>query len=277
MPVAVRTFERLRDAAAALASEPGAAFLGGGTILVRRLNEGDLALRTIVRTTDPALREIRSAGSRITLGAGVTMAQIARTPELAFLAPVAAIVGGPAVRTMATVGGNLFAPHPYGDFAAALIALEGTVAIQGGYSARELPIEDFLRSAERSSATIAASVLFRRPEGAGAFRFRKLTRVHPKGVSVLSIAAHLVVSAGRISTARVAYGAMGPTALRARAVEAALAGRPLDEAGIGPALAVALEGCEPPTDALASAWYRRAVLPVQLKRLLLEPATAVGS
>ena len=73
----------------------------------------------------------------------------------------------------------------------------------------------------------------------------------------------------RISSARVAYGAMAPTAIRARAVEAALLGKSLDQAGIAAALASATSGCLPQSDAYASEWYRRTVLPVHLKRLLL--------
>ena len=74
------------------------------------------------------------------------MAQIIANRELAFLHPVARAVGGPAIRNMATVGGNLFAPSPYGDFTAALLALDATVAMQGGYSGRETPLEEFLAS-----------------------------------------------------------------------------------------------------------------------------------
>ena len=62
---------------------------------------------------------------------------------------------------------------------------------------------------------------------------------------------------------------MAPTPIRAKAVERALEGRTLDEAGIAPALAVAAEGTSPASDAIASDWYRREVLPVHLKRLLL--------
>ena len=38
------------------------------------------------------------------------------------------------------------------------------------------------------------------------------------GVSVLEIAAHLPLSGGRVAGARVAYGAMAPTPIRAKAV-----------------------------------------------------------
>jgi CO/xanthine dehydrogenase FAD-binding subunit len=55
-----------------------------------------------------------------------------------------------------------------------------------------------------------------------AFRRRKASRVKPKGAAVVSIAAHLPNLGGRVSNARVAYGAMAPTAVRAKGVERAL-------------------------------------------------------
>ena len=61
---------------------------------------------------------------------------------------------------------------------------------------------------------------------------------------------------------------MGATALRAKSAERALEGRPLDAAAISAAANAALEGLSPVDDALASAWYRREVAGVQLRRLL---------
>ena len=93
--------------------------------------------------------------------------------------------------------------------------------------------------------------------------------MRPKGVSVLSIAAHLPQNGGRISGARIAYGAMGPAPLRAKAVERALEGRSLDAATIaagedrGARGHAARDRCD-----RLSAWYRREVLPVHLGRLL---------
>ena len=70
--------------------------------------------------------------------------------ELGFLHPVARSVGGPAVREAATIGGNLFAPSPYGDFATALLALDATATLAGGFGQRELPIEELLGRRDRS-------------------------------------------------------------------------------------------------------------------------------
>jgi CO/xanthine dehydrogenase FAD-binding subunit len=65
---------------------------------------------------------------------------------------------------------------------------------------------------------------------------------------------------------------MAPTPIRAPAVERALEDRSLDQGGIAQALAVAADDCSPADDAIASAWYRREVLPVLLRRLLLGEA-----
>jgi CO/xanthine dehydrogenase FAD-binding subunit len=271
MPITVKTCATLGEAASALQSDRTARFLAGGTLVMRAINEGDVSISTVVRATDHAFVEIRPAGARVTLGAGVTMAQVMANRELAFLHPVARAVGGPAIRNMATIGGNLFAPSPYGDFTAALLALDATLAMQGGYSGRETPLEEFLANRERHTGLVA-SVTFNRPTNPEAFRFRKVSRVKPKGISVLSIAAHLPLNGGRITGARVAYGAMAPTPIRAKSVERALEGRGLDEAVVASAIAAAAEGTAPASDAIASAWYRREMVAVHLKRLLLGTA-----
>lgn len=269
MTVQVKTFSSINEAAAALASDRSARFFSGGTLLMRAINEGDTSIGTLVRSTDARYRQIRSDPSRIEIGAGARMVDILANRDLAFLHPAARIVGGPAVRAMATAGGNLFAASPYGDLATALLALDATVSIQAAYGGtQQMPLEQFLQSRDRSPGVVT-SVTVPRPASPDAFRFRKASRVKPKGVSVLSIAAHLPMTGGRLSNVRVAYGAMAPTPIRARAVERALEGRSLDAAGIAPALAAAAEGTSPATDALASAWYRREVLPVHLRRALL--------
>ena len=267
MSVTVKTFARLADAAGALSSERGARFIAGGTLVMRAVNEADPMIETIVRSTDPTFSHISASSGRVELGAGVTMAAILAERELAFPHPVARAVGGPAVREAATVGGNLFAPSPYGDFAAALLALDATVVFAAGFGQREVPLEEFLRSRDRG-ATLVASVAFKRPV-AQTFRFAKVTRVHPKGISVLSIAAQLPLASGRVTGARIAYNAMDKTAVRAKAAERALEGRALDAAGVAPALAVAADGTAPVDDAIASAWWRREILPVHLRRLLV--------
>jgi CO/xanthine dehydrogenase FAD-binding subunit len=271
MPVTVKTFPTLSQAASAMTADGAARFMGGGTLVMRALNEGDTAISTVVRSTDESLAQARSSGARVELGGGVTMAAILANRELSHLHAAARAIGGPAVRSMATVGGNLCAPSPYGDFAAALLALDATVTLQADQGRREIPLEDFLRNRERGTQALIAVVSHIRP-ASGSFRFLKVSRVKPKGIAVLTIAALLPVPAGRVTGARIAYGALGPTSMRARAVERALEGRTLDDGGVAPAVAAATEGIAPASDAIASDWYRRETLPVHLRRLLLGTA-----
>lgn len=269
MTIAVRTFGQLSEAASAMTSDRDAAFFGGGTLIMRGINEGRAHVSTLVRTTDAAFRSIRSAGSNFEIGAGATMSDVLANRELTFLHEAARAVGGPAIRNMATVGGNLFARTPYGDFTAALLALDARVAAAGSTGAREIPIADLLRDRERNGHGVISHVTVPRPASADAMRFVKVSRVKPKGVSVITIAAYVPLSGGRVQGARIAYGAMAPTPIRVTAVEQALEGKALDEAGIAQALSVATNGTSPASDPIASEWYRREVAPVHLKRLLL--------
>ena len=100
MLVRVETFNQTEDAARALSSNPQARIFGGGTILMRSVNEGSQSFDTLFRLTDPSLKDVRIEGDRVIIGAGVTMAEIIRHRDLPFLADAARAVGGPAVRRL---------------------------------------------------------------------------------------------------------------------------------------------------------------------------------
>lgn len=265
MALTLQTFPTTDAAGAALAADGASRYLGGGTLVVRSANEGDVSFSSYVRASDPALSAITIEAGRATLGASVTMGRIIADERLRCLAKAAHSVGGPAIRNMATAGGNLYAPAPYGDLGVALLALDATVEI-GGVS---VPIEQFLKGRDTVySRSVLKSVSFALP-APGALRFAKASRIKPKGVSVVTIAVLIEESGNVISSARVAYGCMSDRPMRASAVEAALAGKPRTAEGISEALAVATHDTDPITDAIASGWYRSQVLPVHLGRLLL--------
>jgi CO/xanthine dehydrogenase FAD-binding subunit len=265
MPLTLQTFPTTDAAGAALAADGATRYLGGGTLVVRDANEGDISFSTYVRTIDPALMAVSVDGGRVTLGASVTMGRIIADTRLHCLSKAAHSVGGPAIRNMATVGGNLYAPAPYGDLGVALLALDAEVEVGGS----AVPLVDFLRDRDtRHARSVLKSISFVLP-AEGAVRFAKTARIKPKGVSVVTIAAALSESGGKITDARVAYGCMADRPMRATAVEEALIGKPRTADGIADALGVATEGTDPITDAIASAWYRAQVLPVHLGRLLL--------
>lgn len=257
MPVVVATHTSLAEAGRAFAASRRAQVYSGGTLVMRAVNEGDVSFDTLLRITDRAYTDV-SIGSDIRLGGGVTMRTIAGHRDLAMLAPVASVIGGPQVRSAATVAGNLFAPPPYGDFAGALIALGATAEFADG---RRMAVEELVRGG--AGRALVAAVTFPRPQGE--LRFVKVSRVKPKGAAVISISALLPRGSGE---ARIVFNGMGAHPMRAHAAERALGGRAGDPAAIARAAQVAAEGLSPPDDGLASAWYRREIAGVHLKRLL---------
>lgn len=249
--LSVESYTTVQEAASAMTDR--ARYLGGGTLVMRAVTYGDQSFDRIVRARQPD-RNIGTDGTGLRIGAGATMSDLLASRDVQFLHPVARLIGGPAIRNMATVGGNLFAPNPYGDLATALLALDAQVVMADG---QNQPMKSFLAGRDRARGLVAAVTVPRIETGA--FHYRKVSRVKPKGVAVLTIAAYL-----RRSDPRIAFGNMGPTPLRAKGAERALG------QGALAATAACLEGLVPATDALASEWYRREVAPVHLRRLLDE-------
>jgi CO/xanthine dehydrogenase FAD-binding subunit len=257
------------EAAVAALQDDRARAIGGGTVVLRMTNTGDASIDTLVRLDDSASRSIDVNGMRVRLGCAVTMSQIIRHPALSWLAPAARAVGGPAIRNMATVGGNLFGSAPYGDFAAALLALDARLTVQNPHGRMDMPIAEFFARREPDLCKALVQDIRFNAVTASQFLYRKVSRTHPKGIAVLTIAATLVERGGLIAEARIAYGAMARTPMRAGAVEAALLGQPRTLEGVGLALAVALRDTQPSDDPISSGWYKSAVLPVHLRRLLV--------
>jgi 4-hydroxybenzoyl-CoA reductase subunit beta len=107
----LRRAHSLSEAAAMLA-EPGARLLAGGTDLIPNLRYGLERPQTLVELGGIAgLDEIREDGAQLVIGAGVTLANLARDARLReaypAIAQAAAAIAAPGHRTVATVGGNL--------------------------------------------------------------------------------------------------------------------------------------------------------------------------
>ena len=71
-----------------------------------------------------------------------------------------------------------------------------------------------------------------------------------------------------VREARVALGGVGPRPIRALSTERILTGSNLNLEVIETAAQAALQDCDPQTDAYASAWYRRRMVPLQIRRAL---------
>lgn len=259
-----------RDACYRIAKR-AARLVAGGTLVINDINNQETTTDTLIDLAPLKLRGIKIVGGQATIGAMTTMADIAAHPKLKFLAPVARAIGGPAVRNMATIGGNLHAEAPYGDLGVALLALNAKVTLELAKQRKTLSLEDFFAQRSKLAPYVVTTVSFALP-GANTFFFTKAIRRKPVSASVITIAAHLPRKGKKLASPRIALGAMAPHPIRAKAAEKALDGAALDAATIAAAASAATQGCSPQSDPYASAWYRREIAPIHLARLLQQAA-----
>jgi CO/xanthine dehydrogenase FAD-binding subunit len=244
------------EAIQAFGDGAGVTVVGGGTIVVPEVTAGRLMPGRVLMLGRSGLDRIVREGGVVTIGAAVPVAELEDGDEP--LATAAAHVADGEIRAQATLGGNLCAgsgaESPRGDLQAPLIVLGARVRSTGAGGERTEPLEDFLAAAERRLVLEVSYDDVPRTTGYAAAR-----RPHAHHYTILAVAA--AQSGGEV---RVAVTGAGPHGLRCPSVEAALA------AGSSPAEAAGkmLDDVNPADDALASAWYRRRVLPGLVEKAL---------
>jgi xanthine dehydrogenase small subunit len=240
-------------------------------------------LRVLERVIDIGrvreLQQIEDRGDALAIGAGITYADA--LPILAGLYPdigeVFRRLGGEQVRNVGTIGGNIANGSPIGDSPPMLIALGARLVLRRGEERREIALEDFFidygKQDRRPSEFVEAIVL---PKPAPELRFRayKVSKRFDQDISAVLGAFALTIDNGKVASARIAYGGMAATPRRAFKAEAALIGRPWDEATIETAMAAIAEDFRPITDWRASAGYRARVAANLLRRLFVETTEA---
>lgn len=241
--------------------------MGGGTVVMAQINDGLRFPRLVMSLARAALDGVRpDDDGGLEIGATTSVARLAGLDELPLLRRAAEGLGGPALRTMATLGGNLFAAPPYGDLAVPLLALDAEVEVAGASGRRRLPAEAFFELSLQPEELVVA-VHVPRPRGRTAYL--KLGRRAASSPSVVAVAVRVVEDENGIcNDARVALGAAGPRPLRAHEAESMLVGSDLGGDAIAAAAQAAQQACDPPADALASAWYRREMVRVMVRRAL---------
>jgi CO/xanthine dehydrogenase FAD-binding subunit len=205
-----------------------AVILAGGTTVMPAAHAGALDVTRVVGLARAGLSGTNASG----IGAMTPLAAL----DGALAAPARA-VGGPALRNMATIGGNLVLG---GDVAVALLALDAEVTL----SSRTVRVEEFW-SSFRPGEEIVLSVSFEDDPDMVWLRHARRAANSPAVVAVA------------VSRGRVALGGVAPHPVLV----------PADPAAAAAAI-------DPPSDAIASAWYRRRMTELFVRRAL-EAADAV--
>ena len=273
--------DRLEDALTLLDAHPDARLIAGGTDLFVRLRReaSDAPLVSLDRVAAlQGIEEVDEDGGMLAIGATTRIAELAGSTLLADRAPLlqraACGFAAPAIRNMATIGGNLCTASPAGDCLVPLYALGAQVELVSLTGRRRLPIEQFILGPGRSALArgeIVARVLLPARDRFAWQAYEKVGRRQSLAISVVSFAGLLQLDdERRVTAAHFAWGAVGPTVVSAPGIADWLIGRELDQALIDAAVDSARAAVCPIDDLRASAAYRRALASNLLRRFLLQ-------
>jgi carbon-monoxide dehydrogenase medium subunit len=265
------------DEAVAVLAKHGAAarVLAGGTDLLVQMRSGARSPGAVVDVKRiPELTAISLDAKGATIGAAVCGDELAKREDLAALWPglfeAAALIGSKQVQGRASIGGNLCNSSPAADTTPALIANEARCLIAGPNGRREVPAEAFNTGPGKNvlaQGELLVALLLPRPAARTADAYLRLIPRTEMDIAVVGAGVRVTLDAnGTCTAARVALGAVGPTAFLVPAAAAALVGKKLDAAALAAAASAASAAARPIDDKRGTIAYRKQIAGVLTKR-----------
>jgi carbon-monoxide dehydrogenase medium subunit len=263
--------------------------IAGGTDLLLDLQQGrhPPVHQLIDVTRIPELLRLEADGRWIYLGAAVTHRRIVDSPllqdEAACLVQACGVIGGPQVRNVATIGGNVAHALPAGDGTIALLALGAEAELAGAEGRRWHALGQLFKGPGQPAFDPGGEILvqFRFPRRGPGERsaFDRIMRPQGVAIAILNMALWLRLQEGQaIEDVRLAVGPAGPVPFRAHETENFLRGRVLKAETIAAATQVLAGEARLRTSRhRATAAYRRHLLGVLLQRLLDEELSQSGA
>ncbi len=224
-----------------------------------------------------SLRGIRDDGDAIVIGAMTRHCDVASNPLVAehatLITRAVENLADVQIRHRGTFGGALAHADPAGDLGAPALALGAQFVIAGTGGSRTVEADDFfvdLFETAIGEGEILTEIRIPKHTGWGA-HYEKFVRVAHQW-PIVAVAAAVKVDGSTIVEARVGLTNMGSIPLRARAVEAALAGQPATDEAVRAAAARAADGTNPPSDLNGESAYRSHLATVLTRRAVLAAA-----
>ena len=256
-----------------------AELLAGGTDLLMQMRRRETTPAYLIGlkgvTELSGVRE-RDDGS-VFVGAMSTLHTILSSPVMRshydVLAKAAAGIGGPELRNVATVGGNIAGALPCADLPPALMTLGAKVRLASSSGERILPLEDFFPSfgvtAARPDELLTGIELPSVPLSSGGiylkFHDRQSMDMTTVGVSAFVT---LEQDGGSFRDVKIAVASGAPVPLRLRKAEAVLRGRTFAEEALEEAALAVCEEANPRSSWRATRDYRFALLKNLTKRAI---------
>ena len=229
--------------------------VGGGTDLLVETRRGlHKPVSAMVDVTHiEGLGEISIEDDYIIIGCGVTHSQIVRNEHIlkrgSCLAESCGVIGGPQVRNVGTLAGNVAHALPAGDGTIGLLALGGEIEVTDIDGARWLPLQESFRGPGKSFIDRYRQVLTRlrfRPTGAGeGSAHHRVMRPQGLCLPIISMGVRVALDAENlISDARISMGPVGPVPYLAEPAMQVLVGGPATASQFAKATEVALQDVE---------------------------------
>jgi carbon-monoxide dehydrogenase medium subunit len=256
-----------------------AKFVSGATDLLMQLKRGEVLPECLIRLAE--IRDLdfikydETEGLRV--GALTTIVEVANSQlvrsKFSILAQAAGMLGTPAIRNQATLGGNLCNAAPSADTAPPLLVLGARAKIVGKEGEKIVPLEDFfvgpgqtILGQDHLLTEIQVPNILAHSGGA----YLKQKRRQGADLAVVGVAALVVMEGKVVKEVRIALGAVAPTPIRAKKAEEILRGRKLDQELLEKSGQTAAGEASPIDDIRGSADYRRELLAVLTKRAITQ-------
>ncbi|MCL6430988.1 MAG: xanthine dehydrogenase family protein subunit M [Anaerolineae bacterium] len=253
--------------------------LAGGTDLLVQMRRGLINADLIVdvKKVFELNRLDFDPSDGLTIGAAVPLCRICESPEVAQhypgLVDALSIIGSVAVRSRATVGGNLCNAAPSADSIPALIVHGAVCTVASREGTRQVPVARFCTGPGQTvlgPGELLVSVRVPPPRPRSGARYLRFTPRYEMDIAVVGVAAWLELSEGltTIANARIALGAVAPTPLLAVEAGASLVGRTPSAAAFAEAAALAQSIGAPISDVRGTAAQRRHLVGILTRRAL---------
>jgi len=253
--------------------------IAGGTSVVLMLQQKLIAPSVLIslgRVSDHDYIRLEDDGLHI--GALAKLRDIEGSETVKQFCPALAhtfsVVGNIRVRNQATIGGNLSAADYAADPPAMLTALDARVQVQGPNEKREIPLSEFFfgfyTTALEPDEILTEVITPALPSSARA-AYHKYTSISAEGRPCVAVGAVADFDGdGKCSDVRIAVGAAVETPQRVTDAEAMAHGSTLTDELIADIANEYSLKLDPLTDVRGSAWYRKEMIRVFVKRALEE-------
>ncbi len=255
--------------------------LAGGTSVTPRINYYELRPEALMYVGRLGLDYIKQEGGKLVIGAATPVAKLATSDLIAShamaLAEAARGFGSAAIRTMATVGGNLANASPAADLVPPLIVLGAELLLTSAKGDRTVAVQDFFTGPSTTALRPGEFIVqISMPVSKGKSTYLRLGRRRAQTLSVVSAAVWVAMEGTACTQARIAMGSVAPVPLRCIQAEKVIEGEKLTVGLISECAAQALAESNPIDDQRGSAWYRRKAGVALVERALAQ-ATGISS